>query len=227
MSANRAHRQRRRTSAPVTTNQRTITATQRREIGNQAIREKAAKQAGVAPHTLSMDQARKILGLVKGTQMPKKPKKKPKKPRPTTVPKAQMHPAAVVVTHRSAGATRPDERSWRRRYEAYLQSPEWAKVRRQALLREPRCRACGGGRNLHVHHITYVRLTCEIPEDLMVLCKADHQRVHELARTAGMSVAAATKNFLANHPDLGPIVREQRCAPEFQRKLVRVKADRT
>ena len=65
------------------------------------------------------------------------------------------------------------------RYKAYMRSPEWRAVRRQALERARyRCSWCGlpqrklrmMGRHLEVHHNNYSRLGHEEPEDLTVLC---------------------------------------------------------
>lgn len=96
---------------------------------------------------------------------------------------------------------------WRRLYAAYMQSPQWAAMRRQALARESQCRVCHREDDLHVHHITYERFTRELLEDLMVLCRTHHEQVHELARATKMSVANATKQFMQSC-DLGPIIRE-------------------
>jgi 5-methylcytosine-specific restriction endonuclease McrA len=60
-------------------------------------------------------------------------------------------------------------------YKAHLRSPEWARIRREALARAGhRCAMCGRrkapGRPLQVHHNTYENLGHERPEDLTVLC---------------------------------------------------------
>jgi 5-methylcytosine-specific restriction endonuclease McrA len=58
------------------------------------------------------------------------------------------------------------------KYKAHLQSPKWARIRREALERGGhRCAFCSAtDRPLHVHHNTYVNLGDEQPEDLVVLC---------------------------------------------------------
>lgn len=68
------------------------------------------------------------------------------------------------------------------KYKQYMKSPEWAARRRTHLLANPTCFVCGwrGGRLLHVHHNTYVRLGNELPEDLVSLCHDCHDTVHRV-----------------------------------------------
>jgi 5-methylcytosine-specific restriction endonuclease McrA len=79
----------------------------------------------------------------------------------------------------------------RRAYAAYLQSPYWRlHARRQALHRAGhRCQDCGFPRALEVHHLTYVRLGCERPEDLLALCAECHGNRHGLLRYARLTSA--------------------------------------
>lgn len=64
----------------------------------------------------------------------------------------------------------------------YLRSRAW-KAKRLASIRGSgyRCATCQrfvpDARKLQVHHLTYVRLGCERPDDLMVLCMRCHRRV--------------------------------------------------
>jgi len=66
-------------------------------------------------------------------------------------------------------------------YRKYLETDHWQQKRQEALKAEEyKCHLCqGNNRELHVHHLTYIRLGCELPEDLMVLCKKCHKEVHE------------------------------------------------
>jgi hypothetical protein len=66
-------------------------------------------------------------------------------------------------------------------YLDYLDSAEWDEQRRAALARaEYRCEECGASDVvLHVHHLTYVRLGDEWPEDLQVLCEVCHEEAHK------------------------------------------------
>jgi len=59
-------------------------------------------------------------------------------------------------------------------YHWYLASPYW-KVRQRAALKRAnyRCQHCGLRAN-QVHHLTYVRIFNESPNDLVVLCNRCH-----------------------------------------------------
>ena len=64
-------------------------------------------------------------------------------------------------------------------YAVYLKTPEWIAKSRQAKERCHCCQECGAcGVELHVHHLTYERRGEELPEDLVVLCKSCHAKVH-------------------------------------------------
>lgn len=68
-------------------------------------------------------------------------------------------------------------------YVKYLQSPEWAVVRRLALEQAGHaCRLCGAPEDesrLQVHHRTYERLGAELLADVIVLCGPCHLRHHD------------------------------------------------
>ena len=68
----------------------------------------------------------------------------------------------------------------RQTYSAYLASPHWQAKRREALEHYgARCSKCQAtDRILQVHHKTYRRLGAELLEDLEVLCKVCHRKVH-------------------------------------------------
>lgn len=75
--------------------------------------------------------------------------------------------------------------TWNRAgYDAYLESPEWAERRTYYLARAMhRCQLCKraggpGGAGLNVHHADYSRLGAELEIDVIVLCRACHQRHH-------------------------------------------------
>jgi len=70
-------------------------------------------------------------------------------------------------------------------YLEYLQTPEWAAKRQDAIKRARyRCQVCNHGGKLHVHHRTYDRLGNEDPEDLTVLCSICHTLFHVRGRWA-------------------------------------------
>src|SRR5262245_12430145 len=88
------------------------------------------------------------------------------------------------------------ERIWRRaglhklglkmhEYERYLETPHWQSFRKLALesqlkkLGKNRCENCTtDSRDLHVHHRTYERLGCERIEDVTIVCRQCHEKIH-------------------------------------------------
>ena len=65
-------------------------------------------------------------------------------------------------------------------YDDYLNSAEWHEIRNRILLRDGyRCKMCGTGMNLRVHHIRYpVTIGVENDDDLVTLCDMCHASVH-------------------------------------------------
>jgi RNase P subunit RPR2 len=67
----------------------------------------------------------------------------------------------------------------RPRYQDYIQSPEWEKVRKRILKRaRGKCEKCRKRPPLQVHHLTYARLGNERDEDLLAVCGPCHQSFH-------------------------------------------------
>jgi 5-methylcytosine-specific restriction endonuclease McrA len=98
-----------------------------------------------------------------------------------------------------------------RAYDAYLASKAWKNKRRQwyaAWLTvagtPPTCVVCGRIWTLkagHLHHITYIRIGAEEPDDLVPLCARHHRQLHAIFDTSVMwrrlGRAAATAGILA------------------------------
>lgn len=65
-------------------------------------------------------------------------------------------------------------------YDEYMDSEEWKQIRNRILARDGyRCRMCGTGKQLRVHHIRYPDIYgSESDEDLITVCDSCHQRVH-------------------------------------------------
>ena len=65
-------------------------------------------------------------------------------------------------------------------YKSYLGSASWKRKREEAIKRAgyccEKCKAPSVDTRLEVHHKTYKRLGKEVPEDLIVLCKACHDK---------------------------------------------------
>lgn len=63
---------------------------------------------------------------------------------------------------------------------SYLQSAEWQNLKKQRLtIAQHKCEYCDSTHNLHLHHVTYERLTQELLSDVVILCKSCHQRQHD------------------------------------------------
>lgn len=77
----------------------------------------------------------------------------------------------------SARVDKPD-------YFAYLKSPEWRAKRFERLMLDSfSCQMCGQhGGVLNIHHLTYKRLGHEKMGDLLTLCPACHEKIHEALR---------------------------------------------
>ena len=83
-------------------------------------------------------------------------------------------------------------------YSRYIQSPEWAAVRKAKFQQAgTRCQECGGDERLEVHHLTYDRLGHERLEDLQVLCHWCHMREHGRPATGGGPIAGPTVSELS------------------------------
>ena len=79
-------------------------------------------------------------------------------------------------------------------YYDYIRSAEWQEKRMQRLMMDGfRCKLCGSGINLQVHHISYDNM-CQDAEidDLVTLCKTCHEKVHstDLERKANPSTVS-------------------------------------
>lgn len=70
-------------------------------------------------------------------------------------------------------------RSKRGRYQRYLHSPHWLRVRRAALERDGyQCCRCPTRKRLEVHHVSYERLGREELADVETLCRSCHKKHH-------------------------------------------------
>lgn len=62
---------------------------------------------------------------------------------------------------------------------AYMITEQWKQLKLERLrIAQNKCESCGSTHNLHLHHITYERLTQELISDLVILCEECHQRQH-------------------------------------------------
>lgn len=69
---------------------------------------------------------------------------------------------------------------WRHRYREYIKSDRWQGLRRQMIReRGAICERCGRpDPKVNLHHLTYVRLGSELPEDMKLLCFPCHKLMH-------------------------------------------------
>lgn len=72
-------------------------------------------------------------------------------------------------------------RSWRKDYEKYLLSTKWKEFKAELKrVRSDRCEGCGKiDVPLDGHHLTYERLFNELPQDVLLLCRLCHEKVHQ------------------------------------------------
>ncbi|MDO8980306.1 MAG: hypothetical protein Q7V17_13840 [Afipia sp.] len=68
---------------------------------------------------------------------------------------------------------------FKRKYEQYLRSPEWAKRREKVLERAKGiCEGCRDRKATQVHHLTYDHIYEELLFELVAVCDDCHRRIH-------------------------------------------------
>lgn len=68
-------------------------------------------------------------------------------------------------------------------YTTYMRSDAWRETRQKRLVKDKhKCRTCGKGESLQVHHVTYERFTRERQADLITLCKECHDAITDVIR---------------------------------------------
>ena len=64
-------------------------------------------------------------------------------------------------------------------YKQYLLSPEWKEFRKKVFQKYGRkCSQCPATKSLHIHHLHYGNIFHEELEDVIVLCKKHHDKIH-------------------------------------------------
>lgn len=116
------------------------------------------------------------------------------------------------------GATWLPREEWFPRYNLYLKSHAWTARRVGALRRaNHRCQLCPAIERLHVHHVTYTRVGAERIEDLRVLCKDCHKRLHD-AGEMYIPMDHATSDELRRRYELLKRKRENPPKPKTRRR---------
>jgi len=69
----------------------------------------------------------------------------------------------------------------RKKYEDHINSVEWKNFRQEIIKKRGyKCEKCGAANTvIHAHHLTYERLTNELPEDIQLLCITCHKQAHK------------------------------------------------
>lgn len=63
---------------------------------------------------------------------------------------------------------------------AYLDSVEWKTLKELRLeIAGHKCEKCGSKHWLHLHHVSYIRLTQESIDDVCILCSKCHKKIHD------------------------------------------------
>lgn len=109
-----------------------------------------------------------------------------------------------------------DNSLWR----VYMRSPEWAARKVEYYSRHPKvCAACSSTESIHLHHMTYKRITEEIDSDLVPLCLSCHRLVHKFHKSEdNLSLMAATKRFIAYNSGADEVRKSRKPRPVKGRK---------
>ena len=70
-----------------------------------------------------------------------------------------------------------------KKYQEYIQSPEWYKRKQKYYSKHKKeCYGCGSKERLNLHHRSYTSLYNEKDKHLVPVCGTCHDKIHELAR---------------------------------------------
>jgi 5-methylcytosine-specific restriction endonuclease McrA len=105
---------------------------------------------------------------------------------------------------------------WRRRYDRYMLSPEWKKKREGVLERAGHvCAVCKQPSDrLQAHHVDYMRVGKERPEDLRAVCKPCHGTLHAYpgARQPYIPMDPQTRNLARAYREEAKALRQRAAA---------------
>lgn len=111
-------------------------------------------------------------------------------------------------------------------YKAHMRSPEWRAFRREIVTaRGGKCEICQAWGRLDVHHLTYERLGCERPEDVLVVCRECHEALHGRFDAAERRVRRERSELVAKYRKSVREAREARAREvrrlEFRARVLR------
>ena len=88
-------------------------------------------------------------------------------------------------------------------YQNYLASGAWRILRMSVISRDNcQCAICGTRNNLRVHHMSYDRGVMEEGENLVTLCEACHERVHNIVDETLKIANAEVAAFLSDYKEI-------------------------
>jgi hypothetical protein len=81
-------------------------------------------------------------------------------------------------------------------YDSYIRSVQWKRVRGEYLKRVGwKCERCYTRQARYLHHLTYVNLGHEEPNDLMALCYECHESMHRWPKPANDNIKQLELSF--------------------------------
>lgn len=99
-------------------------------------------------------------------------------------------------------------------YQAYLKTPHWLNLSAQVKTRDGwKCVMCGGKDILDAHHKIYrARFEDSLPEDLITLCRACHEKAHGIRSATKTKPAQPVKTQApAMFSSLGELLQARSC----------------
>lgn len=82
-------------------------------------------------------------------------------------------------------------------YDRYMNSRHWTMRKRAYFSTHPKkCVVCNGNTKIHLHHMSYERLGCELDSDLVALCELHHAGAHEHHKIHRGTLMEATLRYI-------------------------------
>lgn len=76
----------------------------------------------------------------------------------------------------------------KKEYKKYLKSNEWKAIKKKVRRRDKnQCQICFYNKKLNVHHMTYRSIFNENFNDLVLLCKRCHGKLHKISKSKGIN----------------------------------------
>lgn len=108
-------------------------------------------------------------------------------------------------------------------YIAYIQSTAWRARSKACIESADRvCQKCKSCKATQSHHLTYVRFTNELPEDLLAVCGACHRAIHVLVPKKVKEVPARKALTRRQEKQRAKLVREHNAEIIARNKAERI-----